>query len=149
MTLSGSVAVVEGMLKSSRVSTATRFRAKTGARHSGCGMRPMNPVPDLAQSQRPRLDGVCRSPSSSSIVPSLGLLSKLRRGSSGTRRDHISVEPPIFRCSSVGIFRHFSLSLTASRLGGRLATAVSGKVPTVEIAGLVRRRRSGPALARS
>jgi len=78
---------------------------------------------------------------------------ELGRGSPWAGCDRVSVASIIRLCSGDGlflsggvIFRHFSLSLEASGLGGRLPLAVSGDVPTVEIAGLVRRRRRGPAL---
>lgn len=129
------------------------------------------PVPARAHSQMPRLVGVfcsalaassCSASCSSPIVAgsrSVGrrdVSSELGRCSPGTWCDCIVASCTVRLCSGDRFFRsggvtflHFSRSFEASRLGGGLAVAVSGEVPTIEIAGLVRRRRRGPALVPS
>lgn len=164
--LSGSVVVADGMSKSSRDSVVlpcscapltTRASAlddAAGPFHSGCGSRPMmfsRPVPALAHCQIPRRGGEWCADPLVALLPfstsaSLGCRgrdasSELGRRSSRTGSGFAASASSAPRVSGVMTLLSFAQSWVVSGLGGWLARAVSVEVPTVDDAGLVRRRR--------
>lgn len=153
--LSGSVAVVVGMLKSScasgivpmsGVAPLTVKSAKAfvvaGPFHSGCGRRPMmlrRPVPALAHSQIPRREGVCCKapliPCASSSASATGsplarswrdASSELWWSSSGAGRDACIPIPLIWPCSCWRLCLSGGVTLRSLSLSLSLSRVMSG-----------------------
>lgn len=167
--LSGSVAIVEGMLKSSRDPSSDPPNAPftavfaafdvmiVGPFHSGCGIFPMIPqcpVPPLAHSQIPRRGVVSSVPPFAFPPLSPVLPEQLSRSwrDSASELGRLSPWAGGDWCSSAGLGMSFSGSVTRRNLFfcsfglGGVAVAFSVDISTVEDAGLVSRRRTGLTL---
>lgn len=147
--------------------TVAAFAVMMGPFHSGCGILPMMPnlpVPAFAHPHIPRegdvgssfdsvalvFDGGVEATSLAELVWRWGDVSlEFWRGSAGAGCDSSvdssgSADSGLCGCFFGGVARR-NLSRCSFGLGG-LAVACSVDVSTVEEAGLVRRRRRGPAL---